>query len=410
VRIGALARLKAEQLRRRTDVGARLARLLRRAGYDGASLDEVPVMTKRDLVERFDVLVTDRRLRRADLEAFVRANPGGGRFRRYRLAVSSGSSGRPGLVAFDAREWAGLLAASSSMRELAGSPTGRQAKVASPSPWHLSAQLGATLQDRRRPALRLPVTTPLESLTTELERFGPAVLTAYPSMLALLADRVAIAPTHVFGGGEVLTGATRRRIQEAWGVEPFDQYVTTEAGPVAGECEAHQGMHVLHDHVLVEVVDAAHRPVPARTYGDAVLVTVLSSRTIPLVRYELADRVCVVDEPCPCGRPGPRILGVAGRAREVLHLGGVAVHPTVLTGVLDTSAVAGWQVVQRGDLVRVLVVGPGPAFDGDALRDGVRAALGRAGVPATIDVDVADVDRLEAPAGKASRFIVDPEP
>jgi phenylacetate-coenzyme A ligase PaaK-like adenylate-forming protein len=407
VRVAALARLKVEQRRRRrSDVDGRLARLLRRAGYEGASLDEVPVLTKADLVERFDELVTDRRLRRAELADFVRANPAGGAFGRYRLALSSGSTGRPALVAFDPQEWAGLLAASAAMRALAGSPTGRQAKVGSPSPWHLSAQLGATLQDPRRPALRLPVTTPIDTLVAELERFGPALLTAYPSVLGLLAGRADVAPTHVFGGGEVLTGATRRRVREAWGVEPFDQYVTTEAGPIAGECEAHAGMHVLGDHVVLEVVDATRRPVPAGTYGDAVLVTTLSSRTIPLLRYELSDRVCLLAEPCACGRPGPRVAGIAGRAREVLRLGGVAVHPSVLTGVLDIAAVAGWQVVQRGEAVRVLVTGPGPTFERAALGDAVAAALDGVGARASVDVEV--VDRLEAPSGKASLFVLEP--
>lgn len=58
----------------------------------------------------------------------------------------------------------------------------------------------------------------------------------------------------------------------------------------------------------------------------------------------------------------------------------------------------------------MLVTGPLPAFAGDGLRADVRAALDRAGVPAAVDVEVDVVDRLDAPAGKASLFVVDPEP
>jgi phenylacetate-coenzyme A ligase PaaK-like adenylate-forming protein len=410
-----LARLRREQrVRAGVGVDERLRRLVthaasrsphwRRAlrGLEGAPLHELPVLTKDDLVERFDEVVTDHELRRDDLEAFVRSSAGG-RFGRYRVAVSSGSTGRPGIVAFDPQEWAGLLAASASARRIAGSPGGRSAKVGSPSPWHLSSQLGATLQDPRRPALRLPVTTPLPTLVTELERFRPDLLTAYPSVLAELAGEVAVAPRHVFGGGEVFTGATRRRVREAWGAEPFDQYMTTEAGAVAGECPAHEGMHVLGDHVLVEVVDGSRQPVGPGVFGDAVLVTVLSSRTVPLLRYELRDQACLAPGECPCGRAGPRIAAIAGRERDVLRIGTTRVHPSVLTGVLDTAAVARWQVVQRGDDVRVLVTGPAPTFDPASLRAAVAGAL-----PAGATVTVEVVARLSAPAGKASLFDVGP--
>lgn len=414
-----LLRLRREQRRRRErSAEQRLAELVAHAasrspywrgalaGHEGAALHELPVLTKDDLVERFDEVVTDPSLRRAELERFVRSADGGA-FGRYRVAVSSGSTGRPGIVAFAPREWAGLLAASASARAVAGSTGGRSAKVGSPSPWHLSSQLGATLQDPRRPSLRLPATTPVEVLAEELERFRPDVLTAFPSVLAELAGRVDVAPRQVFSGGEVLTAATRRRVRDAWGSEPFDQYLTTEAGAVAAECTAHEGMHVLGDHVVVEVVDGRGAAVPAGTFGEAVLVTVLSSRTVPLLRYELRDQARLVEGPCPCGRPGPRIAAIAGRERDVLQLGGVLVHPTVLTGVLDTADVARWQVVQRGDHLHVLVTGPGPAFDRPALRAAVEAALPVV-VGGAVRVDVEEVERLATPTGKGSLFVVEP--
>jgi phenylacetate-coenzyme A ligase PaaK-like adenylate-forming protein len=333
------------------------------------------------------------------------------------VAISSGSTGEPGVLLFDPAEWVGLLAASASQRRLAGPPAGpRRAKVASPSPWHLSAQLGATLQDPRKPSLRLGVDRPLPDLVAELGRFRPDVLDAQPSTLVALAaeqraGRLAIAPGQVFAGGEVLTDAARRRIADAWGTEPFDEYVTTEAGAVAGECGAHAGLHIVDDHVLVEVVDEQHRPVPPGTFGAAVLVTVLSSRTLPLIRYELADSACLRDDPCPCGRPGPRIAAIAGQARELLRLPGadglVSIHPTVLTPVLDAAPVAAWQVTQRGSRLRVAVTGPAPDFDPAVLAGGVRAALDDAGVTgAPVDLEV--VERLPRRAsGKAARFVVE---
>ena len=50
-------------------------------------------------------------------------------------------------------------------------------------------------------------------------------------------------------------------------------------------------MHLFEDLVIPEVVDDLYRPVPPGQTGDRLLVTVLSSRTIPLIRYEITDRV-----------------------------------------------------------------------------------------------------------------------
>src|SRR5215218_2934341 len=51
------------------------------------------------------------------------------------------------------------------------------------------------------------------------------------------------------------------------------------------------GMHLFEDLVIPEVVDNDYRPVPLGHSGDRLLVTVLFSRTIPLIRYELTDRL-----------------------------------------------------------------------------------------------------------------------
>jgi phenylacetate-coenzyme A ligase PaaK-like adenylate-forming protein len=214
----------------------------------------------------------------------------------------------------------------------------------------------------------------------------------------------------VFAGAEVLGPPTRTSVEQAWGSQPFDQYVTTEAGPIAAECPAHAGLHVLDDHVVLEVVDDAYRPVPPGTFGAAVLVTVLSSRTLPLVRYELADSVALAADACPCGRPGARIMSIAGRSREALRLSGdggvVAVHPVVLTRVLDTAPVASWQVVQHGDRLRVVVAGPRPGFEAERLRLDLLAALAALEVQA-VTIDVETVEALPSGAtGKADRFVV----
>jgi len=292
-------------------------------------------------------------------------------------------------------------------RALAGPPPKerrgrtRFAKVASSLPTHMSLQAGSALRNPLAPVLRLGATSPVEELVARLNRWQPHGLTAFPSTLRLLADeqlagRLHIRPGRVFASAEPLREDVRQRVRDAWGTEPFDTYVSTEGGTLAAECRHHQGLHVLDDNVVLEVVDAANQPVPPGTPGAKVLLTVLSSRTLPLVRYEVSDRVTLADGPCPCGRPGPRIAAVEGRIEDVLHYpsteasrpGPVAVHPLVFAEVLDTAPVGGFQVVGEVDRVRLLVTQPAPSFSADELAGRVRSTLAGLHVDVPVDVEV----------------------
>lgn len=373
-------------------------------GTEGAPLGELPLLTKDELAAGFDRVVTDPGVRADVLQHHVDHTAPGTRLGRWWVGASSGSGGRPLLLAFDRGEWAAKLANVARAQALVGASTmagsRRVARIASPSAWHLSAQVGATLADPRRPTLRLPATTPLDELARRLEAWDPTVLNGYASVLGALADAqmagdVRLSPRLVLSGAEPLTDGVRARIREAWGVEPHDQYVTTEAGFVAAECEAHDGMHVIAEDTVVEVLDGA------------VAVTVLASRTVPLLRYRLDDAVEVDAEPCRCGRTTPR-LRVAGRARELLAIpvgsGYATVHPVVFTHVLDRQPVAGWRVVHRRGHIRVEVAGARPPFDERRVGQELEAALASAGAP--VPVQVVAVDHLPvAASGKASRIV-----
>ncbi len=395
----------------------------RHRGLEQAPLDALPVVTKADVVERFDEMVTDRALRAEHLRAVVEGgDPAARALGRYRVGASRGSSGRPGLFPFDAAEWVGLLANAARARAIPGpllaSGRARSAKVGSPSPWHLSHQVAATLSDPRKPTLALSAADDLGHLVEALQAWRPAVLTGYPSVLGALAAAQAagdlqIEPARVFSGGEPLTPSTRAAVTDAWGVEPFDQYLTTEAGFVAIECPARAGLHVLEDHVLVEVVNEDGAAVPPGEVGARVLLTVLGSRTLPLIRYELADVATLAVGPCACGRRSPRLASVAGPARQLLRLpdgtgGQVTVHPVAVTAVLDAAPVQAWQVVLEPRRTRVLVVRPAASFDPRAVAAALHDALASTGA-AVPPVEVEVVPVLERGAsGKASLVVAGP--
>ncbi len=392
-------------------------------GLEGAPLHELPVVTKADVVERFEEIVTDPLLSLDTLRAVVDSgDPEARALGRYRVGASSGSSGRPGLFPFAPAEWVGLLANAARARTVPGpaavSGRVRSAKVGSPSPWHLSHQVAATLSDPRKPTLALSAAEDIDHLVEALQAWQPGVLSGYPSVLgALAAAQVAghlrIEPTQVFSGGEPLSPAARVAIEAAWAVQPFDQYLTTEAGFVAIECPAHSGLHLLDDHSVVEVVDEQGVRVPPGEAGARVLLSVLGSRTLPLIRYELTDVATLAEGPCPCGRRSPRLASVAGPVRPLLRLpaatgGEVTIHPVAITAVLDSAPVQAWQVVLEPTRTRVLVVQPAATFDAAATAAALGGALSAAGATAQ-PVVVQEVGALERSAsGKAALVVSGP--
>ena len=81
-------------------------------GFTDRSLNDLPVLTKQMVMEHFDELVTDPALRLAEVEAHLATLSGGDELldRRYRVASTSGSTGRRGLFLWDLNEWATVLA------------------------------------------------------------------------------------------------------------------------------------------------------------------------------------------------------------------------------------------------------------------------------------------------------------
>jgi phenylacetate-CoA ligase len=362
-------------------------------GFTDRPLDELPVLTKEMVMEHFDEFVTDPTVRLADVEAHLATLSGGDELfnGRYRVASTSGSTGRRGLFLWDPGEWATVLASYNRSFDWAGVKAGlthrtKMAVVSSTTPWHQSARVGASVSSPWVPTLRIDSGDPLESIVERLNGFQPKVLVAYASMAHLLAEeqlagRLRISSGFVFGSSEVFTEQARRRVEEAWGKKPFEVYAATEPAGIASECERHRGLHLFEDLVITEVVDENNRPVPPGVYGHKVLVTVLFSRTMPLIRYEMSDSVRLASSShCPCGRPFALIDGIQGRAEDVLRFPAasgeqVSVQPIVFHRVMDVVPAGGWQVAQGPEGLTVLLSGVREGFADANLIDSLRREL-----------------------------------
>jgi phenylacetate-CoA ligase len=396
-------------------------------GADAPSrpLESLPVLTKRVLMDHFDGIVTDDRLRRAEVEAFLaEADAGAAYLGDYRIFSSSGSSGVPGIFVFSHEELARWVAqALASLARVGVTPETRLVAIGAPSALHITRQLFASMT--RPDVPRLSVLSPLEEIVSELNGFRPEALLSYASVVGALAEeqlqgRLEIAPRVVITTSEVLTDDAVQRIEQAWGVRPYNAYASTEApGPTAVSSPEDSALEVWESSVILEVVDDEYRPMSPGEPGTRVLLTNLVNRAQPLIRYELSDSVVLADGPNPAGRPWLRLARVDGRSDDILALPGrgrgiVRVHPFRLRRpFVRMPEVVRYQIVQRPDGVLVRVV---PREDAqDDVLDEVRTAVSDALAEAGVDVDVrvvrvADIERESGPAAKVKLVVSEVRP
>ena len=392
-------------------------------GLERRPLNELPIVTKADVMQSFDEVVSDRTLRLADVRAYLDSlsaeRPYAPMGDRWYVSSTSGSTGLRGIFVQDHDEWLWVLASYARANDWAGLRAGfthrmKLAVVSSRTPWHQSAIVGATLHSRFVPTLRIDATEPLETINAKLNEFQPESLVGYASMMRLLAEeqlagRLAIAPKAVTCSSEVITDDTRERIRGAFGALPVEVYAATEPAGIASHCDRGR-MHLYEDLVVPEFVDEHGRPVPPGVFGARILVTVLFSRTMPLIRYAMSDSVRLSSESCPCGRPYGLIDGIQGRAEESLMLRSVngspiLIQPNVFHAALERVAASAWQVEQLDGGLRVRVVARDPKESSKAIAGRLAAGLADAGAtPGTIDVvDVAEIPK--APLGKAPLIV-----
>jgi phenylacetate-coenzyme A ligase PaaK-like adenylate-forming protein len=397
-------------------------RLGPRVGPGPVNLRRLPVLDKATLMERFDDLVTDPRLRRDELLAHLDGlDHDALLFGDYRVMATSGSSGAKGVFVQDRATFAVMAAQLLRFNAMAGVrprlPRLKVAAVVGGSPTHMSRRVSAMLGSGPHRVLPLPASAPTGELVATLNAHRPDVLAAYPSVAVALAaeqeaGRLRIAPARVLTSSELCTAEMADRLTRAFGVRPFDLYATTE-GLWGGSCDQHAGVHLFEDVTVVENVDEDGRPVPDGERGAKLLVTSLVNRVQPLIRLELRDVVTLDPEPCPCGRTLRRLRVHDGRADDVLRLPGrdgeVVVHPLAFAMVTADRAVREFQVVQSGDRLRLRVT----LLDGapedevaERLRTRVGDRLAALGV-ARPHVDVEACDAVERRGGKVRLVVAD---
>jgi phenylacetate-CoA ligase len=346
--------------------------------------------------------VSKSELRRAG----ARVLDGGVLRQEWYSSSSSGSTGEPFKVYYEARAWARLkyLIKLRARAACGVRPTDRIALLDAFPPEHFG-------QPIRTPWKRISVLQPAASVAAALQDFQPDVVYGLPSALLeagrhLREQGRPLQTRALFTSGELLQSAVRDSLRAAFQAPVYDIYGTSETKEIAWECRA-GGRHINADVVHVEVVDDAGQVLPNGAEGN-LLATVLVNRAMPLLRYRTGDRATLQSGVCACGCPMPRLGIVTGRAADILVLrDGLRISPYAFTCAIERiPGVLRYQVSQLDPArVRIRAILESAA-DRGAVTAQVRTAL-RYDVAPFLDADVEFVDRL--PTGPRAKFrVVEP--
>lgn len=181
-------------------------------------------------------------------------------------------------------------------------------------------------------------TVPSERLLFILKEFQPTIIWTTPSYAWYLGETakkhgidpakdLAIRKIIVAGEAGGSISATREAIEKLWNAEVYDFFGISDIfGACAGMCEERDGLHLVEDHILVEVLDPqTGEPLTNGERGELVLTT-LRKKARPMIRFRTGDIGTVDKSPCKCGRTHARIK-VVGRLDDMFIVSGVNVFP-----------------------------------------------------------------------------------
>jgi phenylacetate-CoA ligase len=337
-----------------------------------------------------------------------------------RIHASSGTTGRPTVVGYTAKDvqtWAAVMARSI---RASGGRAGDKVHVAY-GYGLFTGGLGAHYGAEALGCTVIPVSGGMtERQVLLITDFEPDIIMVTPSYMLAIIDEMGRQGVDPRGtslkvgifGAEPWTDGMREEMESTLDMHAVDIYGLSEVmGPgVSNECvETKDGLHVWEDHFYPEVIDPVTEAVlPDGEKGELVF-TSLTKEAMPVIRYRTRDLTRLLPG---TARTMRRMEKVTGRTDDMIILRGVNLFPTqieelilrtpalsphfqcVLTrkGRLDALTV----VVERRFAAPVDVAGEA----GAELAQLVKSTIG-----VTVTVDVVEPDGIERSVGKMRRIV-----
>ena len=111
--------------------------------------------------------------------------------------------------------------------------------------------------------------------------------------------------------------------------------MTELGGPgVSGDCSERCGMHFAEDHFLPEIINKETGERLGENEAGELVVTTLTRKGMPVLRYRTKDITKITYEKCRCGRTHARMSKTMGRTDDMMIIKGVNVFPTQIESAL----------------------------------------------------------------------------
>lgn len=181
-----------------------------------------------------------------------------------------------------------------------------------------------------------------------IQRIMPTTLVAVPSFILKLIEyaqqngidlnkssvRKAICIGESIRTRDFELNSIGTRISEAWDIQLYSTYASTEMQTAFTECIYGSGGHHHPELVILELLDDQNKPVGAGEEGE-VTITTLGVEGMPLLRYKTGDMAIAHDEVCRCGRTTLRLSPVLGRKQQMIKLKGTTLYPSGIFEILQ---------------------------------------------------------------------------
>ncbi len=199
-----------------------------------------------------------------------------------------------------------------------------------------------------------------------LRKYKPLFLNGLASslyVLALLFRKNGVSDISfkaVFSQGETLSADYRKEIEDVFSCKTYDSYGHMERTVAICECPQ-GGYHLNSEYGLAEFIEKEY----TKKYFTAKIVgTSLHNFAMPLIRYEVNDRVkvSVSEVKCRCGRSLPLIEKINGRKEDVVITPDERIITDLFTVFEQIEGIEMGQIVQTKKDKIVLKIAKGKGY------------------------------------------------
>jgi phenylacetate-CoA ligase len=237
-----------------------------------------------------------------------------------------------------------------------------------------------------------------------IRAYKPVLLQGYASILAELARFLISHNIHlpktllgIYSTAEVLGDEQRKLIEAAFGCKVFNQYGSREIPNIACECR-YGNLHIFTDMVYLESQKIHDE--------DRLLITSLTNRVMPFIRYELGDSGRLKEGGCACGSPFPLMEMGMCRSNDLIKTrNGKSIHPSYFNRLLyGKTEISQYQYIQNElDKITLNIVSA-QKLDTETLRS-IRENL-RKDLDTNMILEVNYVSEIKRSASGKHRFVI----